>query len=389
MCQLTYSNLHDPYLNSLMVYFLSTIGSEKHDDGCGIICSDNTIWKTEKPANKISNLGTILDQVIRDNKPVPFHIRMATYGIEITQENAHPFDGKHFILMHNGTLLPRNGEEPKDKKKDSDSLKFLMALDGAKDKKPKSTFKEIFNHAMENFAGKFAFIIREKETGKDFIIRGRTAELWITNIKQDDKSIGYVINTNDLTLKSALFQFLNVASLMNSNKYECSEPVLLKAETIFLAEDMNIKEIGITIEFTPVVKKEEKAIVPFVRDRENFKRDKSADIILSSDIGKIIRVSVKIYEFLDSHCMSLLDLQTMFKMMGGISLLEVTKEDLDMFVDYMIPKICANKALRVQVRKILNAGLFPKEAYKIGKLEYPWCVNDSKTVLDALKEYIK
>ncbi len=390
MCQLTYSNLHDPYLNSLMVYFLSTIGSVKHDDGCGFITCENKIWKSATEAGKISNLGEILDHNIRDERPIPFHIRMATWGIEVTKENAHPFVGKYFILMHNGTLLPRDGEEPKDKKKDSDSLKFLNALDEEKDKNPEAKFDEIFNKAMDNFAGKFAFIIREKETNIDYIIRGKTAELWKTDITVDGKFKGYAINTSKVTMEDALYQFSNVATFMTSQdktkKYEYSTPVLLEEETIFIADKKDIKEIGVAKEFTPVKKKTETAITP--HNRSNY--DYGEGLVpktSNSDIGNIIRMAVKIYDFLSDHSLGLLDLQRMFKLMGGLSLLEATKEDFEMFVDYMVPKISATKALRMQVKSILNGKYFPTEVYEKYQLEYPWTVNDGKKILDSLKEW--
>jgi predicted glutamine amidotransferase len=393
MCQLTYSNLHDPYHNALMVYFLSTIGSVRHDDGCGFITSKCEIWKSEKEAGKILNLGEILDHHILDNSPVPFHIRMATFGIEVTKENAHPFDGKHFILMHNGTLLPRNGEETKDKKHDSDSLKFLKALDECRDINPTGSFEEVFNGAMANFAGKFAFIIREKETKTDYIVRGRTAELWKTEIKENDTVIGYVINTSDVTLKDALLQFCNVSSIMTGNKYEWSTPVLLKMETIFVAEDMNVVESGKALEITPM-KKEEKRneIVPLVSEiRERGERrggnNLTPKVSSTSDLGKIIRAADKIYEFLHSHSMGFLDLQIMFKLMGNLSLLECSIEDFDMFVDFMIPKLSATKTLRIQVNKLLEGKQFPNEVYGQAKLGYPWTVNDGAKVLNALKEW--
>lgn len=386
MCQLTYSNLHGSYMNSLMVYELAIIGSEKHDDGCGMICSNNKIWKTEMSAANIINLGDILDGYVTDRKPIPFHIRSATWGIEVKKENSHPFDGKHYILMHNGTLLLRNGEEPKDKKHDSDSARFLKELDDAKDKNPMANFEKIFNIAMDNFAGKFAFIIREKETSKDYIIRGKTAELWITTVKDNNKNIGYVINTSDITMKDAFHQFINISAMMriSEGELEWSKPELLKAETIFEATDMNLVEIGSSKEFTPVKKEEKKA--QFIAGTRN---EITPRISENSDIGKIIKYAARIYNFLNEHSMTLLDLQMMFTIMGGLSLLEITMEDLDMFVEYMIPKISTGGILKTQVRQILNGKSFPNEIYEKYNLEYPWTVNDGKKVLDSLKEYVK
>lgn len=384
MCQLTYSNMHEMYLNSLMIYLLGKIGSEKHDDGVGFICPDNSIWKCQLAAKDITNLGGIVSKFVIDDKPIPFHIRAATYGIEVTKENAHPFNGKHYILMHNGTLLPRNGEEPKDKKKDSDSKKFLDALDSARDTNKKKKFPEIFNDAMKDFAGKFAFIIREKDTNVDYIVRGRTAELWISYVIVDDKKSGYVINTSKETLKSAFHEFINIWDLFFPENVKFSEPKLLKQETIFIAKEDEIEEIGKSLEVTPV--RETHSITPY-RNQRNFNNWGSDEQDLEA--VEIATKAYKIYDFLKEHSMGLLDFQLMIMISSGISILELTKEDLQLYIDFIIPKVSANKKVKDDVRRILNGSAFPHEIYEKYDLEYPWTVNEGEKVIKALNEYMK
>lgn len=389
MCQLTYSNLHGMYLNSLMIYTLGKIGSEKHDDGCGFICSTNEIWKTKLAAKNITNLGEIINKNVLDDRPIPFHVRMATYGIEVTKENAHPFAGKHFILMHNGTLLPVDGKEPDNKKQDSDSLLFLKTLDECKDINPNATFEELFNAAMANFAGKFAFIIRERETNLDYIVRGKTAELWISSVTVDKQKSGYVINTSKDTMKSAFMEFINIWDLFFPEIVEFSEPVLLEQESIFLAETDVVNKIGKTVEVTPI-KKETKYSYSYpaspARGRDFSYLDDYDD---NSDAKVIVAKAAKIYDFLHEHNMGLVDLQLMVMVSGGISILELTEEDLDMFIEYMIPKLSANKKIKIEVNNLLNGLYFPAEVYDKYKLEYPWTVNDGNAVINALKDYYK
>lgn len=389
MCQLTYSNLHDQDLNKLAVYCLSKIGSARHDDGCGFICEDNSIWKSEIAANKILNLGEILNLNVQSNAPLPFHIRMATWGIEVKKENSHPFEGKHYILMHNGTLLPRNGEEPKDKTKDSDSLKFLKTLDEYKDKKPDGAFPDIFNEAMSNFAGKFAFIIREKETNVDYIVRGKTAELWISYVKFNDEPKGYVVNTSKETMKEAFDDFINIWDLFYAETVQFSEPKLIDLETIYVAEYNDVRKIGKTVEFTP--KKEEKAIVPATRGgHSNWRGNNYWDNYdADADAKEILQMAKKVHTFLEDHCMALIDLQMMFMISAGLSVLEVTKEDIEFYENYVIPKISANKTIRARVKSILNGQYFPHDVYIKYNLEYPWTVNDGDKVIKALEEYTK
>jgi predicted glutamine amidotransferase len=387
MCQLTLTNLHDRYLNSLMIYLLGKNGSEKHDDGCGFITSDNKIWKTELAANKITNLGSIINSNITNNSKIPFHIRSATWGIKVTKENAHPFYGKHFILMHNGTLLPRNGEEIKDKNNDSDSLKFLNSLDECRDINPSGTFEEIFNAAMQNFAGKFAFIIREKETSLDYIVRGRTAELYISKLTMEGIEKGYVINTSKDTMKDSFRELINIWDITHEEVIQFSEPVILEMESIFLANELGVDKIGKAIEVTP--KKE----TNYARGDDYAWRGYQPNTNFLEDVSKgtkeIIDRADKIYEFLHEHSMSLTDFQLMVMISGGVSILELTEEDLEMFIDYMIPKISANKKTKTEVRSILNGGYFPNEVYEKYELEYPWTVNEGEKVIASLKDYYK
>lgn len=375
-----------------MVYLLGKEGAERHDDGCGLINSQCAIWKTEKAANKITNLGKIINSIIVDDFAVPFHIRMATFGIEVTKENAHPFLGEYFVLMHNGTLLPIDGEEPKDKKRDSDSLEFLRCLDSERKKNPKEKFEDHFNKAMENFAGKFAFIIREIKTKKDYIVRGRTADLYISNIKKDGKLIGYVINTSNITLRDALLEFENIASIHTGCSFEFSQPVLLSAETIFLAGLHSIEKVGSAKENTVVkkIEKEEPAdsrarsLVPVTRPFHSSDREK-----MPASLEKIMRLATRYYDFLSEHSLTLLDLQVMFKLMGGISLLEASSKDLAFFSDHMIPKISTSKKFRKKVKSILNDGPFPYDFYKAYPFfEYPWMLNDEDKLIRTLSEFL-
>ncbi len=383
MCQLTYCNLHDAYYNSLMGYLLAYIGSERHDDGCGIICSDNKIWKSKFAARKVVNLGEIFYEKFADEKPVPLHIRKATYGIEVNDENAHPFRGKHYLLMHNGTLVPKDGEEPKDKKKDSDSEKFLKALDKATDEKPDDSFESIFNATMQQFSGKFAFIIRNIDTNTDNIVRGKTAELWISHLTIDKKKSGYVINTSKETMLDSFKLFKNIASLIDGKEYILTEPLLLAQETIFAAGKETIKEIGKTKE-TVVIKPIVEIDYAVNRMLNKAKaKDESPELV-----QKLILLAERIYEYLEEHSMELIDLQLIFQAIAGISLLEVTLEDLVMFREYLLPKITASNNIRKRIHELLDGKPFPKELYKLHDLEYPWPLNDGVKVEEYLKKFL-
>lgn len=391
MCQLTYSNLHHKQLNKLAVYSLAQVGSaKKHKDGCGFVCSTNEHWKTETAAHLITNLGEILNVNILDTRPVPFHIRLASWGIKVTKENSHPFLGEHYILMHNGTLLPKDGKEPADKEVDSDSLRFLNALDSVKKKNPKKPFVEIFNETMDSFSGKFAFIIRELETKTDYIIRGRTAELWKSFISVDGEEIGYVINTDRDTIREAFMFFVNAAQIMIGKKVTYSEPVLLALETIYVAEKEDIKILGKTKETFPVYKntKVETKTTVQLPAQTVTSGNKSYTTSLLDKKG-MLSMANRIHDYLHDHNMSLLDLQLLFQIISTKSVLELVKEDFEIFVEYIIPKSSAPKKVRQRVSNILSGADFPSEVYAKYGLAFPWPVNDSEKVIKALEDYIK
>lgn len=401
MCQLTYANLKNKTYNKSIAYLLGFLGSkEKHDDGCGLILSDNKIWKTKLACHNITNLGELLNEMIIDNSPVPFHIRQATYGIEVNDENAHPFRGKHFILMHNGTLhTPDEKPNQASKKNDSDSLKFLKELDAAKEKNPKMDFVTLFNETMKNFSGKFAFIIREIKTGNDYIIRGRTADLWITFLTVDDKPSGYFINTSRETSSAATHLFVNLQSLTSVHTYKFDYPKLLSQETIFLAGKNNIEKLGDTKE-NDVPKKEEVQVTargnfPIVPAQNNTtpRITRNNTTVPDLKVSTILNYSERIAEFLENHSLFITDLQIIFQTAFGISLLETTCDDLRLFVEQIIPKISAPSKkdnIRKQVKDILNKNnceFFPLEVYDKSGIAYPWTVEEPKKVLDALNNY--
>ncbi len=399
MCEISYVNLHSPELNRLMVYLLTGIGSTRHDDGTGIMCSTNEIWKTKIAAKIITNYGECLFRDIKDDKPIPAHIRMATWGIEVNDENAHPFSSDNYLLMHNGTLeLKDEKSKKKDTKKDSDSLTFLNYLEEAKKEKIDSPFEDIFKHTMEHFAGKFAFVIRDKPASIDYIIRGKTANLYYSEVKiKDQKKIrGYVVNTNDNTMKEAFHNFINISALTCGVVYEFSDPKLLEQESIFTAMPFGVKKIAGAKEETPISKFNNNTWEGWMGNGRNNKLQSVSPIrniiksaLSNSESSKLIEKATRIYEFLDKHGLSFLDFQLIISIIGGISLLEINEQDIDFFINYMIPKLSSPSKLRKNIRAILNGGGFPSHLYKDFDLEYPWMLNDQTKIKEAIESLKK
>lgn len=410
MCELSFVNMASKSDNFLMGMFLVKVGSGKNDDGTGFITIDQKIWKSEIAADMIINLGEIFsDQLVSEHKfdPVAFHVRAASRGIAVNEENAHPFNGEFYILMHNGSLAnlgSKKDEDPawfsrfwskSDKENvDSDSLNFLKEMDAIKKENIHLPFVEIINKTMQKFEGKFAFIILDKSDNTFYIIRGITAPLYISYFYKDlreDEDLdsnkvpkkspdGYVINTNKNTLLYSINLYKNVKNLLykGTENIFFSEPALIEKESIYKAGEIDIVKIGDIKENIPetalvvqAAKTPSNAVTkPVEKNSDEFKKD----------LALVNKVSIWAKE----HSLSILDIQILFANILGKSLLELEEADIKYFLEEVVPKISAPKKLRNKLLGVLRGNPFPIDVYKIFNLAYPWMLNDEKIISEII-----
>ena len=182
MCQLCAVNLNNSALNSIFLSTQLTIDAIGNQDGTGFITTEKggkiNLWKSKLAADDIENLGSIIKDHVINSNPIIAHVRAASTGIKVERENAHPFVGKRFALAHNGRLYDKNEVVRDNQKKDaddtgiaSDSLKFLSALELVAKENKSMTIVELLNKAMEEFKGKFAFLIYDSATEKHYAVR--------------------------------------------------------------------------------------------------------------------------------------------------------------------------------------------------------------------------
>jgi hypothetical protein len=216
MCQLTFTNLHDSYLNRLYVLnqaFANTL--TEHKDGFGFFNPPNNSRKTYVAPINCLNIGTFIKKI--NNQPVISHVRKASFGQkEITDEKAHPFYSDNFVLAHNGTLELKLSSEYKitDFKDKIDTEVFLSVLDDIYVKNGGDVIKAITD-AYSNFTGKFAFLLYEFKKKSFYIIKGETASLYKVDITLNKERVGFVVNTQKDSLITGLIFFNNQASLKN------------------------------------------------------------------------------------------------------------------------------------------------------------------------------
>ena len=394
MCEISFCNTNDTLVNTLLGHQLAIIGSKSHSDGVGYIKNNEEVWKTHLKASVINNFGSIMSKMITNNDPLALHIRSATRGIKVTSENAHPFVGKHYILMHNGTLILKDARDVAiNTDVDSDSLEFLMKLDEIKDSNVDWDFSKIFSTAMEKYAGKFAFVIREKETGTNFIVRGRTAELWISYLSKTEKGtpVGYVINTNKDTLLAAKLVVNNILPLVERKALFFTEPELLEAESMFIAQKLKVKKCGVAREnvYVKVINNPTNSY-PYnkgvVVSKVKYNGSQGTKVVNQESV-RILKAARKIYEFLSAHHLTLLDFQMLVQFVGGVSVLELNEQDIDFFIAQIIPVLSASKKTRKEVGAIIKDKWnkeFPHEVYSEKGLEYPWMLEQKEKVLSAI-----
>jgi predicted glutamine amidotransferase len=101
MCQLTFCRFTSPNLTKMFasISIISNTYISNHD-GWGIYASGN-VFKTEMNAQLTSDIGICINDVYTKPSPIITHVRMASYGAKVCQENSHPFETENFVLAHN------------------------------------------------------------------------------------------------------------------------------------------------------------------------------------------------------------------------------------------------------------------------------------------------
>jgi len=222
MCQLTLFYLAGDKrvsdILSLMILNQISVNSKAgNPDGFGIYSPyNNKLFKQASPPETLYNLGGFIKELFPKqvlSVTGMAHVRKATPSLVqklVSRENCHPFVGKRFVLMHNGSL-DLVDEKNKDKKLEKliDSAIFHSFLE--KEAETTDNFKDVFNTTMNKFYGKFAFLICDKLYSKLYAAVGISADLHYTKLifESFDKGKnnvlnGFVINTSKIELDNGL-----------------------------------------------------------------------------------------------------------------------------------------------------------------------------------------
>jgi len=295
---------HGIYFPSLKKYYKTS------EDG-GEIVFESTYWKR------------IEDLLTDEETCLISHVRSASIKHkEINLDSAHPHISGNIILMHNGSLEPDDEKlEIKDK---IDSYWFadhLRNVCGRKHLRP-----EHISKAMEDFNGKFAFLIADlRQPDLIYVVRGRTADLGYANyLDGDGNNLCFVINTEKKNISSIIVPMMWRAIL--GQEIVCTEEKDIDAESIYIYE----------IPTGTLIKTEEKIL-------ETYPKTKPAYVHQHSRVpdtpvpNRNIYTSVAQYDRLafeickDAHDMFLTfsELNYLFLMMFGYSILLAESDEIE------------------------------------------------------------
>jgi predicted glutamine amidotransferase len=377
-------------LTRSLFYALSLEDAKLNQDGYGFL-SDGIVTRTHLCPTNITNLGGVIRENVNSDR-ILGHVRLASRGVPVVLENVHPFDLSNLVGAHNGTLW-FDGETPPQygvigESRESDSLRFLTELNTELDHE--DNIVTAFNSVMKNVRGKFAFLIYLKKSNKYYAIRGNSADLHLGILyDKEDKQLGYAVNTLKTSLEDAIFKGSNVSQLCGGVKIERSVITELSKNTIFELKETGPEEVGKCIE---------NPITTYQSTTSSWSTDSAstrtgayvpvgASTRKEGDYSNNFQPAIELAKWADKQSLSPADIDLLFVLLMGITVLDSTAEDIAFFTRVVIPKVSAPKMVLSYMEK-KNITALPSEFFKHYKLQFPIGLNKNiNEVVRCLKDY--
>lgn len=399
MCQLTFVH-GDPLLSKVVMSNLTLINAaDGNKDGHGFFVVNNQkFYKTTATGQDAVFDENYTDQLekmtesIRGNLAVMSHVRSASvFPKVVSLDNTHPFILDDLVLMHNGTLEPKDDKYKIDEKIDSYwYLNRLVEISKGKNLTPSWIAK-----AMEDFTGKFAFLIYDKkQKDKIFIVRGSTAPLNFSYIyedcESDNKRSTFVINTSSSNLETLVLpMFYKFLYGKNIKTDACEE---FDKESIYTYNINTQKLQKSSVEIKEEVKKRQYTVI-----RSNYGKNKSSISSFVSSERKVKDVS----KLLLKLGMGFSESNYLFHLMFGYSILFITSDDLEKFETFLKNKLLDSvykKQGGERKRKFWinitskyvekNNNIVLLDIYKETNLNFPWFINSKGALKNVLSSRI-
>lgn len=400
MCQLIGCNLNNHTLNSLFLASMLQIDSLNNVDGTGFLSvSKETyeVWKTEEEASTIEDLGKLIKDRIKSNYPVIGHVRAASKGIKVTEENAHPFDGKRFVLAHNGRLYDNDevvtySAVDGDTSLASDSQKFLERLDKAAKDMKNASIVELLNKSMEDFKGKFAFLIYDKVKDKHYAVRGSSADLHyvelfkVTKNEKDEMEwgpCGYLVNTKKDSLSNAIGITLPIAQIVSGKDIRAGKITELETNSIYEFGRNKLTKIGDIKEKATYTQSASSTVHQNMGGRYSAMSNNSSTKLEVNLNVPVVALVNQIQEFMKKNFFTIEDIDNLFIMFLKMPMADASLHNLQEFVDIVIPMVCAPKKVRQRLRAAMNsesARVWPTIYSQVKGLQYPWTLSGQNEI---------
>src|SRR4030042_3300745 len=210
MCQLSLgitNNKNLSYELAVSLAFANTVNDHKDGFGLYIPGTDYLFKFYLEPLRTIGFTKEWKGKFLA-NSPFLLHVRKSSSKLLINDvKYNHPFVSDKLVLAHNGTLELIKGWISAT---ELDSLHFFNALN----KKYEET-KNLINalkETMEDYYGKFAFIIYDKVEKIFYVVRGNTATLFIDDLIINGELVGKIINTEKDSIIKAKVLLSNMSN---------------------------------------------------------------------------------------------------------------------------------------------------------------------------------
>lgn len=386
MCELILVSLGNERLNKRLAYMLAEEDSDTNKDGFGFYNPKlDKVWKTELTANIINDIGKIMSSEEFGTRPLMAHVRATStsyfggsYKKTVDKAHAHPFESDKYILAHNGTIEFKEDAKNKEyQEKDMiDSQAFLEEL--TVNEKP---FVEALTETTNKFFGKFAFLIVDRKAKQQYVVRGRTATLYKSEVTINGKPAGYVVNTSKLDLERVMLRFKNLVE-MEGTLFDYVESELLEPESVYIATTQFVKKIGDVLETT-------KPVPVTTYHRETFQSGNAYQRpnCVASGVG-IERYVNATVEFVQKYALSLQELDDLCMELFYEPLLGLSEEQIALFSMTILGDLSQRSLPKLtrRWRELLAAD--PRSRFDVivkRDLQFPYFLSSNGKVKGALK----
>jgi predicted glutamine amidotransferase len=369
---------------------------DNNKDGLGYFVIPDMIHRTTESGTVAVYHNEYHDDLrsyIGDSKETAIisHVRAASLQFKdlMELEHTHPFQIGKLIVMHNGTLEAKDEKHEIEDMIDSYWYTHRLATIVGKKKLTPMHIKE----AMEDFTGKFALLIVDMAQPETlFIAKGRMAYLYKSTIKDSrGRLLANILNTSKQNIQYCPARMYWKA--MRGNNLTIEEPVELDDESIYIYDIPSKEMVKTDVE----IKEESSVIVHRHHPASDFNRGMmsayeddynwGSDYVSPRDIDKQID---KISDLAFSMKLKFTDINLLFSLVCGSSIMFADKEDVSLFYDFM--KELENEHNNRVGKKLANWTIIQQsfydkypngssvEIYEKTDLAFPWFLQSGSRI---------